>query len=84
MGTQYVSIDTFESKTIKSPDCSVIQGGKMSGILYTLYTNEVPILHKILNTNLFYKLTGYKNTKYNNIEHNTTNFVDDSSSIISL
>ena len=29
-------------------DCGVVQGSKLSGLLYTIYTNEVPILQEIL------------------------------------
>ena len=47
---QYVEIETFKSKVLNSPPCSVVQGGKMSGLLYTIYTNEVPCLY---NTFIF-------------------------------
>ena len=46
---QYVSIDTFDSDIIKSDSCSVVQGGKLCGVLYSLYTNEVPILHILID-----------------------------------
>ena len=36
---QYVSIDTFNSKILSSLQCSVIQGSKLSALLYTLYVN---------------------------------------------
>ena len=39
---QFVEIDTKRSRLRKSLDCSVIQGSKLSGLLYTLYTNEIP------------------------------------------
>ena len=69
---------------LKSLDCSVIQGSKMSGLLYTIYTNEIPLLHKIMNTYLFTKLTGKPQINTNNkITHDTINFVDDSTNIIS-
>ena len=61
--TQFVKIDTFTSTTKNSPNCSVIQGGKLSGTLYSLYTNEIPLLHKTMNnkwymiiTNKIYKI----------------------------
>ena len=50
---QYTDINCKKSETIKCLPCGVVQGSKLSGILYTIYTNEVPILHKILyNTNV--------------------------------
>merc|ERR1712082_196397 len=38
--TQYVEIDTHTSNTLKSPQCSVIQGSKLSGTLYTTFGNH--------------------------------------------
>ena len=34
---QFVEVDTHRSEIKQSLDCSVIQGSKMSGILYTIY-----------------------------------------------
>ena len=74
---QFVQIDIFRSKMLKSLDCSVTQGSKMSGLLYTIYTNEIPLLHKIMNTYLFTKLTGKPQINTNNkIIHDTINFVE--------
>ena len=78
--TQFVQIDTASSQTLKSPECSVIQGGKLSGLLYTLYTNEVPLLHKLIDTNT---ITTPSQTSFTDIEHSTVNFVDDSTNMIS-
>ena len=36
---QFVEIDTHRSQLRKSLNCSVIQGSKLSELLYTLYTN---------------------------------------------
>ena len=41
---QFVEIDGIRSDTLQSPDCSVIQGSKLSSLLYTIYVNEVPLL----------------------------------------
>ena len=56
----------------------------MSGVLYNLYTNEVPILHKLLDSPLYEKLTFEKCVKFKNVYHKTTNFVDDSTSVITF
>ena len=45
---QFVMVDTFKSKLKKSLDCSVIQGSKLSSILYINYTNEIPMLSNFL------------------------------------
>ena len=55
----------------------------MFGLLYTIYTNEIPLLHTLMNNDIFTKLTGLPLTTSTNIEHNTVNFVDDSTNIIS-
>ena len=79
---QFVSIDTFNSQIIDSPACSVIQGSKLSALLYTIYINEVTDIHKIIGTELFSRLTMVKKTYIAKIGHVTVNYVDDSSSII--
>ena len=33
----FVQLDTFKSKVLNSPETSVIQGGKLSGLLYYLF-----------------------------------------------
>ena len=55
----------------------------MSGLLYTIYTNEIPLLLTLMNHDIFTKLTGLPKTTSTNIEHNTVNFVDDSTNITS-
>jgi len=79
---QLVEIDTYRSKIIQSEDCSVVQGSKLSGILYTIYTNEIPILFKIMNMDIFTTITGQPKMDIKDIKHETTNFVDDSTNII--
>ena len=55
---QYVSIDGIDSEILQSPECSVLQGSKLSSLLYCLYCNEIPILYKLINTDLYYRMTG--------------------------
>lgn len=55
----------------------------MSGCLFNLYNNKIPLLSKLINTNIYYKMGGAKlNTK--NIFHNITKYVEDNSNIISF
>ena len=80
---QYVSIDSIESNIQPSLQCSVIQGSKLSALLYTLYINEVPRIHELLNSNIYNLITGENNNINNNIvEHLTIQYVDDSNNII--
>ena len=79
----YVQIDASKSSVIKFGPYGVIQGSKLSGILYSLYTNEVPNLHKILyNHRLMENLQQRRNFNQNEIEHEVVQFVDDSNSVI--
>jgi len=80
---QFVNLDTFSSILRNSPKCSTIQGSKLSGFLFNVYSNEIPLLFKLLNTDIYYKL-GCKTTKINRTTHSTTSFVDDSTHIISF
>ena len=66
--SQYTSIDTYDSDFVDSLDYYVIQGSKLSSLLYIIYTNEVPYLHKFLTDinlhDLYNKLTNYKFKDY--------------------
>ena len=64
---QFVEIDGIRSNKLKSIPCSVIQGSKLSSLLYNLYTNEIPLVYKIINTPLYNKITNA------NISINITN-----------
>ena len=55
---QYVSIDRMESELLNSPQCSVVQDSKMSSLLYILFTNEIPLLSKIMRNPILKELTG--------------------------
>ena len=81
--TQFVQIDTFKSDIMNCPPCSVVQGSKLSAVLYTIYTNEIPLLHTLMSHEMFHKLTSTPTTQYNDIKHTTVNYVDDSTSTIS-
>ena len=54
---QYVFIDGMESEVINSGNSSVCQGSKLSSLLYILYTNEIPLLDKLTNTEINDRLT---------------------------
>ena len=81
--TQNVAIDTFKSETMDCPPCSVVQGSKLSAVLYTIYTNEIPLLHTLMSHDIYYNLTYTQTIKFNDIKHTTVNYVDYSTSTIS-
>ena len=79
----YCQIDISKSKIVTFGPYGVIQGSKLSGILYSLYTNEVPNLHKVLfNSNMMREILQMRHFNQNEIEHEVAQFVDDSNSII--
>ena len=81
---QYVSIDSMNSDILPSPQCSCIQGSKMSSLLYIIYTNEIPLLSKIMHSNTLTTLTGNQPyTNDNDINTFTIQYVDDSTNMIS-
>ena len=51
--------------------------------LYTIYTNKISLLHKLMKQEIFHKLTNSQITPHDDIIHTTVNYVDDSTSIIS-
>ena len=81
---QYVSIDSMESELKDACNCSVIQGSKMSSLLYILYTNEIPLLGNIMtNNDIFSKITSSSNTIISNVYNYTIQYVDDSTNMLS-
>ena len=77
---QYVQLDTYCSSIIQSPDCSVVQGGKLSGLLYRIYINELPLIHKLNYDDQIIKPHIINKNKLPS--HSTIQFVDDSSNVI--
>ena len=86
----FVEVDTFRSDLQQSLDTSIVQGSILSAILYLIYTNEIPLLSKVMKDNQLYnKITDntknmtFEANNYNNIIHFILNYIDDSSNIIS-
>ena len=51
--------------------CSVVQGPKLSAILYTIYTNEIPLSHTLMSQDIYYALTNIPTPVVNDIKtHN--------------
>ena len=46
--SQMVEVDTFRSTEVKSLNCSCCQGSILANTFYSIYTNEVPLLLKIV------------------------------------
>ena len=83
--TQFTQIENKRSKIRNSLNCSVVQGGKLSGLLYLLYTNEIPRLHLLMKNQKWMRENLKLDVeKYTEVEHTTVNFVDDSNSIVTF
>ena len=54
---QYVSIDTLNPYQDNYLCASVIQGSKLSALLYTLYINKVTLLHKLVGEDFYQTIT---------------------------
>ena len=79
----FVEIQGHRSKTKTCPPCSVIQGSKLSGFMYTIYSIEVPLLPKIMkDQQLAELLLEIRIPQYYGINHQTSQFVDDSTNIV--
>ena len=81
---QYTEIQNVQSKIRKSPTCSVIQGSKMSGMLYSIYVNEVGKLHTLLEDKDWMEQNIKVRYEKYDADHTVINFVDDSNSLISF
>merc|ERR1711895_357441 len=79
---QYVSIDGIKSEVVPSLPCSVIQGSKMSALLYTLYINEVTVLHKLMGSDLYGQIMRELGPIKSEIDHEIIQYVDDTNNII--
>ena len=63
---------------------SVIQGSKMSSLLYALFTLDTIKYNEIMkDKKLFEKITGKKQREHNIINHKTLTYVDDTQHVIS-
>ena len=81
--SQLVQIEIFKSNILPMPHCSVIQGSSISSILYNIYTNEIPLLHRLMTPQHYYNITNEMQQNNTTTIHDTTQYVDDSSNIIS-
>ena len=57
---QFVEIDTYTSNLKPSLPCSVCQGSKLSSYFYIAYTNEIPLLFKIMSDDIYDNITNFK------------------------
>ena len=79
----FVQIDTKRSKLLEQGEYGVVQGSKLSGLIYSIYTNEVPKLHNILfSSHMMQEILQMQPLNPEDYEHTVAQFVDDSNSVI--
>ena len=70
---------------INSLPCSVVQGSKLSSLMYTIYTNKIPLLHQLLTDHNWMQKNLKKTMRvYKSVKHLAVNYIDDSTNIISF
>ena len=77
----YTNIIAKKSTMIDCLDCGVVHGSKLSGLLYTIYRNEVPVLQNILTNQDLCHTVGAQLYEKLPVKHDVVNFVDDSNSV---
>ena len=81
----YVHLETFNSNKLILGQYGCVQGSKISGLLYILYTNEIPLIVNIIKQpDILIYITGQNPPNFTNITHKTINYVDNSAHIISF
>merc|ERR1711873_185076 len=79
---QYVTIDGIQSDVVQSLPCSIIQGSKLSALHYTIYINEVTVLHKLMGSDLYGRITQESPIKSEIINHDIIQYVDETNNVI--
>ena len=79
----FTELQGFRSSTKNQEACSVIQGSKLSGFFYTIFSIEIPLLPTLMkNSQLIETILEMKIPNYYGVTHNINQYVDDSSNTI--
>ena len=76
------TIQCYASTTMKTAWCGSVQEGKLSGLIYNISTNETRKLDLIIKNEIIYRRITMEDLGQHDIDHETTNFVDDSLNMI--
>ena len=83
--TCFVEIETKRSNVRVQKDCSVIQGSKMSSVLYSLFTNEAPEIKKLMEDEVsLKKILKKDDIEIIEAEHETYAYVDDTYNCVAV
>ena len=79
----YTQIQGFNSDIEAAQPCSVIQGSKLSGFLFTLFSIEIPLIPKLMrNAQLIELLMEIKIPQFYGVLHEVNQYVEDSMNLI--
>ena len=79
----FTEIQGFRSRTKIAPPCSVIQGSKLLGFLFTVFTIEIPLLPKLLKERQYTeRLLEIQIPTFSGVNHAIGQYVDDSTNIV--
>ena len=80
----YTELNTKRLKIKTTGPYSVIQGSKLSSLMFTLYINEIPLIHKLLEDQEIMETVLNENAMKIDVDHEVQNFVDDSNSTMAF
>ena len=76
--TQYIELETCKSTVRNANNCSVIQGSKLSSILYSIYTNESCEIKKIMkDEEALRKILNEEPPDFSEVDHSAYSYVHD-------
>ena len=73
----YVDVQGFTSRLIDMPDCSGVQGSKLSTTLYTVYTLDSTAVGEVMNDkNHYMEIVGKEPDEVESPDHNSIGYID--------
>ena len=76
--TQFIELETSKSTVRNANDCSVIQGSKLSSLLYSIYTNESCEIKRLMeDKEALEKILGKEPPELSEVDHDAYSYVDD-------
>ena len=82
---QFVEIQGRKSETKDCMNYSVVQGSKLSSLLFLIYTNEVSQIHELMKDDQWMRENMKEApTSYTNVKHCNVAYVDDSNNLITF
>ena len=79
----FTQLQGFNSPVEPTEPCSVIQGSKLSGFLFTVFSIEIPLIPKLMkNAQLLEVIMEIRVPQYYGVLHEVNQYVDDSTNLV--